>query len=157
MIQAARIRHVSRCRKRGNARRRGNVMVEFSFVFVLFFIVLLTMMELGRGMWVYATIATATRRAGDYCMVRGSRRPPSSASDITAVVLEHTKGLDQSSLTVTTTYNPDSGSPFTDPAAVSRNDIAQVRVTYPFRLVTGFVVPGNQIHMTSTTRVVVAN
>ena len=157
MIQAARIQHVSRCRKRGDALRRGNAMIEFAFVFVLFFIVLLTTMEMGRGMWAYATIATATRRAGDYCMVHGSRRPPSSASDITAVVLEHTKGLDQSALTVTTTYNPDSDSPFTDPTAVSRNDIAEIRVTYLFRLVTGLVIPDNQMPMTSTTRVVVAN
>ena len=157
MIQAARTEHVSRCRKRGDALRRGNVMIEFAFVFVLFLIVLLTMMELGRGMWVYATLATATRRAGDYCMVRGSQRPLSHASDITAIVMKHTKGLDQSELTVTTTYNPDTDASFTNPANVSRNDIAEIRVTYPFRLVTGFVIPGNQIQMTSTTRVVVAN
>ncbi len=156
MIQAAGIQHLSPFRKRGDARRRGNAIVEFAFVFVLFFIVLLTIMELGRGMWVYATIATATRRAGDYCMVRGSRRP-GVATDITDIVQRHTKGLDQSALTVTTTYNPDSDSPFTDPAAVSRNDIAQVRVTYPFRLMVGSVIPGDHIHMTSTARVVVAN
>ena len=156
MIQAARIQHVSLFPKRGDARRRGNAIVEFAFVFMLFFIVLLTMMELGRGMWVYATIAAATRRCGDYCMVRGSRRP-GAAADITAIAQRYTKGLNQSQLTVTTTYNPDSGSPFTDPAAVSRNDIAQVRVTYPFRLLIGLIIPGNEIQMTSTARVVVAN
>ena len=156
MIQAARIQHVSRIRKRGNARRRGNAIVEFAFVFILFFIVLLTMMELGRGMWVYATIATATSRCGDYCMVRGSLRP-GVASDITDIAQKYTKGLDQSELTVTTTYNPDSDSPFTDPADASRNDIAQVRITYPFRLLIGFIIPGDHIHMTSTARVVVAN
>ena len=156
MIQAARIKHLSRFRKRGDTRRRGNAIVEFALVFVLFFIVLLTMMELGRGMWVYATIATATSRCGDYCMVRGSLRP-GVASDITDIAQRYTKGLDQSDLTVTTTYNPDSDDPFTDPAAVSRNDIAQVRITYPFRLLIGLIVPGNQIQMTSTARVVVAN
>ena len=89
-------------------------------------------------------------------MVRGSLRP-GVATDITDIVQRYTKGLNQSQLTVTTTFNPDSDSPFTDPAAVSRNDIAQVRITYPFRLVAGFVVPGSQIQMTSTARVVVAN
>jgi len=157
MIQAARIEHVSRFRKRGDAGRRGNAIVEFAFVFMLFFIVLLTMMELGRGMWVYATIATATRRAGDYCMVRGSLRP-GVAAEIAAVVEKHTKGLDQSELTVTTTYyNPATDATFTDPALVSRNDIAQVRVTYPFRLIVGLIIPDDLIPMTSTTRVVVAN
>ena len=156
MIQATRIQHLSLFRMRGNARRRGNAIVEFAFVFILFFIVLLTMMELGRGMWVYASIAAATRRAGDYCMVRGSLRP-GYAADITDIIHQNTQGLDQSELTVTTTYNPDSDSPFTDPADASRNDIAQVRVTYPFRLVVGSVIPGDHIHMTSTARVVVAN
>ena len=123
-----------------------------------FFIVLLTMIELGRGMWVYSTIAAATRRAGDYCMVRGSLRP-GMASDITDIIEQNTKGLDQSELTVTTTYNPDAeddGS-FSDPALASRNDIAEVRVSYPFRLVIGMIIPGDHINMTSTTRVVVAN
>lgn len=156
MIQAARIEHVSLFRKRGDARRRGNAIVEFAFVFILFLIVLLTMMELGRGMWVYSTIATATRRAGDYCMVHGSLRP-GAAADISDIVQRYTKGLNQSRLTVTTTYNPDSDSPFTNPANVSRNDIAQVRITYPFRLLIGLIIPGNHIPMTSTTRVVVAN
>ena len=86
-------------------------------------------------------------------MVRGSLRP-GVATDI---IHQNTQGLDQSELTVTTTYNPDSDSPFSDPAAASRNDIAQVRVTYPFRLVVGSVIPGDHIHMTSTARVVVAN
>lgn len=156
MIQTTRIQHVSLFPERSDARRRGNAIVEFAFVFMLFFIVLLTMMELGRGMWVYATIAAATRRCGDYCMVRGSLRPGVS-SDISDIIQRHTKGLNQSELTVTTTFNPDSDSPFTDPTAVSRNDIAEVRITYPFRLLAGFVIPGNQIQMTSTTRVVVAN
>jgi len=155
MTQATRIHDLSSFRKR-NAGRRGNAIIEFAFVFVLFFIVLLTMLELGRGMWVYATIATATRRAGDYCMVRGSLRP-GAAADITAVIQRYTAGLDQSELTVVTTYNPDSDAPFTDPSAASRNDIAQVRVTYPFRLVVGMVLPNNLLQMTSTTRVVVAN
>ena len=156
MIQAARIQHLPCFRKRGDVRRRGSAIVEFAFVFVLFFIVLLTMMELGRGMWVYATIATAASRCGDYCMVRGSERP-GMASDITDIVQRHTKGLDQSELIVTTIYNPDSADPFTDPAAVSRNDIAQVRITYPFRLAVGMLIHGSQIQMTSTARVVVAN
>ena len=85
MIQTDRIRRLSRFGKRGGGRRRGNVIIEFALVFVLFFIVLLTMMELGRGMWVYATLATATRRAGDYCMVHGSLRPGATA-DITAII-----------------------------------------------------------------------
>ncbi len=57
----------------------------------------------------------------------------------------------------TTYYNPATDATFTDPALVSRNDIAQVRVTYPFRLIVGLIIPDDLIPMTSTTRVVVAN
>ena len=89
-------------------------------------------------------------------MVRGSLRP-GVAADITDIAQKYTKGLNQSQLTVTTIYNPDSDNPFTDPAAVSRNDIAQVQITYPFRPVVGMLIRGNQLQMTSTTRVVVAN
>ena len=107
-------------------------------------------------MWVYTTIATATRRAGDYCMVRGSRNP-GSLTDITSIVETYCHGLDVSNLTISAVWNPDDNSPSFDPADVSRNDIAEIRVTYPFHLLTGMVIASNHIQMTSTTRVVVAN
>ena len=64
----------------GTARRRsqaqrGSTIVEFSLVFILFIVVLMTLMELGRGMWTYATLAHAARQAGRFCMVRGSASP----------------------------------------------------------------------------------
>ncbi len=145
----------SRIRKASNTRRRGNALVEFSLVFLLFFVVILTITELGRGMWVYSTIATATRRAGDYLMVHGSLRN-GTLTDVDTIIQTYCNGLDLDNLTVTVEWNPGTDS-FADPTAVSRNDIAEVRVSYPFQLLTGLVLAGNQMQFTSTTRVVVAN
>ena len=147
----------SRIRKASDKRRRGNALVEFALVFILFFIVMLTIMELGRGFWVYSTIATATRRAGDYLMVRGSLRN-GTVADVNTIIDTYCHGLELDDLTVSVQWwNPDSDSTFTDPTAVSRNDFAEVRVTYPFRLLTGLVIASNQMQFTSTTRVMVAN
>ena len=67
-------------------------------------------------------------------------------------------GLDASEVTLSTTWNPDDATPITNPADVSRGDIVQVRVTYPFRLITGnLIIDGGTIQMGSTTRMVVAN
>ena len=138
-------------------RRRGTVMVEFTLVFMLFFVVLLTLMEMARGMWTYVTIANAARQAGAYCMIRGTHNP-ATMTDVQTVVERWCKGLDASEVTLSTTWNPDDATPITDPADVSRGDIVQVRVTYPFRLITGdLVIDGGVIQMGSTTRMVVAN
>ena len=41
--------------------RRGATMVEFALFFLLFFVVTVALMELGRGMWTYTTVAHAAR------------------------------------------------------------------------------------------------
>ncbi len=89
----------SRIRKASDKRRRGNAIVEFAFVFMLFFVMMLTITELGRGMWVYSTIATATARAGDYLMVRGSLRN-GSVADVNTIIETYCNGLDLDNLTI---------------------------------------------------------
>lgn len=138
-------------------RRRGTVMLEFTLVFLVFFVVLLTLLEMARGMWTYVTIANAARQAGAYCMVRGTHNPATLA-DVQTVVDRWCMGLDASEVSVSTTWNPDDATPITSPADVSRGDIVQVRITYPFRLITGdLVIDGGTIPMGSVTRMVVAN
>ena len=56
-------------------RRHGATMVEFSLVFLLFVVVLVALMEFGRAMWTYATIAHAARQGARYGMVHGSAKP----------------------------------------------------------------------------------
>ena len=91
--------------------------------------------------------------------MHGPREPKPGFTDryITSIVETYCHGLDVSNLTISAVWNPDDNSPSFDPADVSRNDIAEIRVTYPFHLLTGMVIASNHIQMTSTTRVVVAN
>ena len=49
--------------------RRGQSMVEFSLVFVLFITMMAGMFEFGRALWVYTTLAHATREGARYAMV----------------------------------------------------------------------------------------
>lgn len=136
---------------------RGATVVEFALVFVLFVVVIVALMELGRGMWTYATIAHATRQAGRYCMVRGSASP-ASLTEVRSIVERNCAGLETSQITLNMKWNPDAATPITDPTAVSRGDVVQVRVQYPFQLVTGrLILAQSTLPMSSTTRMIVAN
>ncbi len=140
-----------------NRARCGATLVEFAFTFILFVIILLTLTEVGRGMWTYATIAHASRQAGRYCMIRGSENP-TTLTAIEGVVKKHCSGLNTSDLTISCTWNPEADAPTVDPAGAERGDIVEVRVSYPFQLVTGgLILAGNTIQMGATTRMVVAN
>ena len=116
--------------------QRGATLVEFALSFMLFILVLFSMVELGRGMWTYAKLNHAARQTGRYCMVRGSANP-ANPTELRAVVDRHCNGMELSDITVSTLWNPDDATPNADPALVERGDIVQVRLTYPFKLVTG--------------------
>ena len=54
-------------RPRGKKTRgcRGSTMVEFSLVFMLFLIVVLTMLEMARGLWLFRLMTSLTDRSHD--------------------------------------------------------------------------------------------
>ena len=89
--------------------RRGATIVEFALCWMLF--VLLTMvgvMDLGRGLWAYNVLAHSARAGARYAMVRGSKSPSAAtAADVETYVRGQALMLDQSNLTVTTTWTPD--------------------------------------------------
>ena len=101
-------------------------MVEFVLVFLLFVMVLMGMMEFGRGMWTYTTLAHATRQTARYCMVRGSL-DPTTLTEIRAVAVKHAVGLEAAKITLAGTW--DGGA---DPAAVERGDTIRISLSYPF-------------------------
>ncbi len=128
-------------------------MVEFSLIFLLFVVVLVALVEFGRGMWTYATIAHAARQGGRYCMVRGSFNPTTLAALKTAVK-KHCIGLDPTQVGVTASWNGGA-----DPTAIERGDFVEVEVTYPFQFAAaGLLLEGsNSIAMRSKTRMVLLN
>ena len=135
---------------------RGATIVEFALSFLLFLLVILTLLEIGRGIWTYTTLAQATRQAGRYCIISGSENPTTIAN-IETVVKRHCMGLNLPDVSVSCVWNP-AATPKLDPALVRRGDIVQIKVNYPFRLVTSpLVLAQSTLMMSSTTRMVVAN
>ena len=145
---------VARRRLERKKRRRGHVILEFSLVFVLLMMILVGLMELGRGMWTFSVIAHITREVGRFCIVRGSVNPV-TGTQLDAQIEKHCRstGLDPSKVTVTTSWN---GSP--TPASISRGDTVEVTLSYPFQIVAGALILGHsEIDLSSTSRMVIAN
>jgi Flp pilus assembly protein TadG len=59
---------------------RGSSLVEFSLITFMFVIVLLGMIEMGRMVLVYTTLANATRAGARYAIVHGGERTGSGVS-----------------------------------------------------------------------------
>ena len=68
----------------GLAGRRGQTLVEFSVVAVLTVIMLLFVVEIGRMLLVYTTVANAARAGVRYATVHGSTRTAGSTVDSAA-------------------------------------------------------------------------
>lgn len=112
---------------------RGASMVEFALISFMLVIVLMGVVEMGRMVLVYTTIANAAREGARYAIVHGADQTvspsgpgnPCTCPDVTAVVKNFASGglVTTSALTITVSY-PDS-----DNNAGSRVD---VKVTYPY-------------------------
>jgi Flp pilus assembly protein TadG len=135
-------------------RRRGATMVEFALFFIIFLVLSLGLMELGRAVWSYVTLSHAARAAGRYAIVHGGSNPIGGGPSITQVAHENAIGLDSSSVSVVVTYDDGAGIA----APNQQGNVVQVRVSYPFRFVgAGLVVPQSTINMQSTARMIVLN
>lgn len=93
-------------------RERGQSTVEFALISIVFFLLVFGMIDVGRAVWNYNTLAQATREGTRYAIVHGgdSTDPsgpgsayytaPDSDTQITATVQQYGSGLNASRLTV---------------------------------------------------------
>lgn len=93
-------------------RERGQALVEFAVVGVVFFIVVFGLIDVGRAVWNYNTLAQATREGTRYAIVHGAHSSdpsgpgsthftaPTTDAMVTAEVQQYAGGLDASDLTV---------------------------------------------------------
>ncbi len=91
---------------------RGQALVEFALVAIVFFIFVFGMIDAGRAVWNYNTLAQATREGTRYAIVHGSDStapsgpgsetytPPDSDTMVTQQVEKFGGGLNTSRLTV---------------------------------------------------------
>jgi Flp pilus assembly protein TadG len=133
--------------KRARQGRRGATLVEFSLVFMVFLLLIAGLIEIGRGVWAFTTIAHAAHQGVRFAQLRGASNP-ATADQVRDAVRNAAVGLNKSLVNVTTTW----------PGGVSRGQLVTVRATYSFALVTtGFVIRQNTITLASSTRGIIAN
>ena len=111
---------------------RGSTLIEFTLITFMLVIVLLGVVEMGRMVLVYTTIANAARAGARYAIVHGADQTvspsgpgnPCTCPDVqTAVKNFASAGLvDTSKLTITVAY----------PNGNTAGSLVSVKVTYPY-------------------------
>lgn len=98
--------------RRARLGERAQALVEFAIVGLVFSIVVFGMIDVGRAVWNYNTLAQATREGGRYAIVHGELSsdpsgpgsphytPPDQDAKVTETVQQFASGLDESRLTV---------------------------------------------------------
>jgi Flp pilus assembly protein TadG len=143
-------------------REEGNSMVEFSLVAVMFVMLLLGVVELGRMILVYTTIAQAAKAGARYAIVHGSFRTgtgvdgpsgPGNTTQVQTVVQNFASAgpLQTSSLTTTVTYPTISGLCGTNQPGCP----VQVTVSYPFTPLLGYFNSMLSVSLSSTSEGVI--
>jgi Flp pilus assembly protein TadG len=99
-------------RRLGKRGERGQSLVEFGLAGIAFVLLIFGMVEVGRAVWNYNTLAEAVREGARYAIVHGADSPdpsgpgspyftaPNTDTKVTQVVQQFAGGLDPSRLTV---------------------------------------------------------
>src|SRR5690348_6353444 len=90
-----------------NSNQKGTVIVESAITLVVLLVMLLGIVEGGRLIWTYNTLAFVAREGTRYATVRGSNSSsPATTGTVDTYVKGQATGLDPSLMTVTTTWSP---------------------------------------------------
>ena len=133
---------------------RGSALVEFSLVAFSFVFILLGVVEMGRIVLVYTTVANAARVGARYAIVHGSDRTgsgstgpsgPGSTTQVETVVKNFASAglLDTSRLKITVTYPNGSNAP---------GNAVNVAVSYPYDPFVGYFSSALGVTLGSTSR-----
>ena len=126
---------------------RGNYIIEFGLAFVLFFCILLGILDVARGVYTYSFMEGAAKEGSRYAMVHGSSSGSQATSaNVQSVVQQWMTGVvNPTAATVTTTWNPTTEGP---------GSVVSVKVQYTFTPITNFLVGNWALQTTSQTTVV---
>jgi Flp pilus assembly protein TadG len=143
---------------------QGNSMVEFSLVAVVFVMLLLGVVEMGRLILVYTTMAQAAKAGARYAIVHGNFRTgagatgPSGPADYSQIqtVVQNFAGAGGIRLlanATTVTYTNDTMTCIYPPNGPGCS--VQVKVTYPFAPLLGYFNPMLSMTLSSTSKGVI--
>lgn len=122
---------------------RGQAMVEFALVAMLFFFFVMVIVDLGRGIWYYNAVANAAREGSRQAIIRSK-----SDNDVTTWVLAKTVGvpLSASSIVISPAAPRTAKTPVT------------VTVTYSFTPISPMmqsIIPGGALNLSSSSEMTV--
>ena len=124
---------------------RGAEIIEFAVVSILFLMLAFGVMEFGRAIWIYGSVAHVAKEGARYAIVRGSESGrTATTTDVETYVNQRAAGM--TGLTVTTTWDDPSKDPGT---------IVQVQVDKDFDPALPIVGLGT-FTLSSTSRMVIA-
>ncbi len=169
MIRAGRRPHLVRPVRRLPIGARGQALVEFALVAPAFFLLLFAVIEGGRFILYYQTLANSTREGARYAIVHGWKSycpsgpmPPgeptpiscydASGNNISQRVKDSGFGLMGNDVTVTPTWIATDG---VNPGNNGRDNTVHVSATYVFRMI--IPLPFPPITMSAESSLVINN
>ena len=121
-------------------------MLESALCLLTFLVMIFGIMDFGRAVLAYNTLASVARDGARYAMVRGSGSgQQASSSDVRSYVRGRAIGLNSSDVSVTTSWSPD---------AAAGSTVA-VAVTYAFYPL-GPYMPAGPWNLQSTSKMTIA-
>ena len=128
-------------------RQGAQTMVEFAMILVVTLTLIFGIIQASLALYAYSFVSYAARSGVRYAMVRGSRSSsPATSSSVQTYVQGLAMGLNTSSLTVNTSWNPNN----------NPGSTVTVSVSYVFTPLTGLLWSSN-LTMSSTATSLVAN
>lgn len=128
-------------RRRNRKDQRGAYLLEFAIVAPAFVFLLFGIMEFGRAIWAYSSVAHAAREGVRFAIVRGQESSQSATANDVQTYVRSRAGL--SPVQVTTTWQPDN----------KPGSVVQVKVDYSFQPTLPFIP---SISLTSTSKMVIS-
>ena len=125
---------------------RGVELIEFSLVSILLLMLVFGIMEFGRAIWIYGTVAHVAREGARFAMVRGSDSGRDASTTDVENYVNQQRAAGMTGLTVTTTW---------DNTAKDPGTVVQVQVDRDFDPALPLVNLG-PFTLSSTSRMMIA-
>ena len=90
---------------RRGKRQRGNAILEGALSLTVFFMMFFGIIDFGRMLWIYNTMAYVAREGSRYAQVRGvNTTTAATSSDVSTYAAAKAIGIASSDITITTTW-----------------------------------------------------
>lgn len=135
------MRQLNIIRRKYPKNEKGTYLVEFAIVAPAFLFLLFGVMEFGRAIWAYNSIAHAAREGVRFAIVRGEESSQAATAGAIETYVKSRSGVGP--VQVTTTWQPNN----------KPGSVVQVKVDYSFQPSVPFIP---SIDLTSTSKMVIS-